>query len=399
MRKLISVFLALFLCFAVMPVFADEFERGADGEIEVPFVEPVWVDTDIVFTDDNEEPGQEDAPLPAAFSSGIVTYGEDGSVFITITATGDVTIGRNVKSSGKSIFQKELEKQNNDINFIFRNVRGIFENDSLTIVNFEGVLAENYSIPGRKQNNDFLFLAPVSYASVLPDNGVEMAAIENNHIGDFGEAGTQSTRDALDAVGVLWADSTHSAVYEIAGIRMIVFAYQTLNQPYTSDELAGMVREEIARVRDEYDLVIVYYHWGDELDYTPKDNQVKLGRATVDAGADLVLGSHSHRINPIECYQGKYIVYSLANCSFAGNNKPSDMYTFIFQNRFRFKNGRILQSSFRIIPCRISSRRDYNDFCITPLTEQTNIDTVINTMKQAGKKLTYAVESYPLDWE
>ena len=399
MKKLISVFLALFFCFAVMPVFAEEFERGTDGEIEVPFIEPIWMDTDIGSAADHEEPGQEEAALPAAFSSGVVTYGEDGSIFITITATGDVTIGRNVKSSGKSIFQKELEKQNNDINFIFRNVRGIFENDSLTIVNFEGVLAENYSIPPRKQNNDFLFLAPVSYASVLPDNGVEMAAIENNHIGDFGEDGTQSTRDALDSVGILWADSTHSASYEIAGIRVIVFAYQTLNQPYTSDELAGMVREEIARVWDEYDLVIVYYHWGDELDYAPKDNQVRLGRATVDAGADLVLGSHSHRINPIECYQGKYIVYSLANCSFAGNNKPSDMYTFIFQNRFRFKNGRILQSSFRIIPCRISSRRDYNDFCITPLTEQTNIDTVINTMKQAGKKLTYAVESYPLDWE
>ncbi len=399
MQKLIVVFLALFFCFAAVSAAADEYERGADGEIEVPFIEPVWRQEGDGGAAGDDEPAQEDVPLPAALTSGIVTYGEDGSIFITITACGDVTIGRNVKSSGKSIFQKELEKQNNDINFIFRNVRGIFENDSLTIVNFEGVLAENYSIPSRKQNNDFLFLAPVSYASVLPDNGVEMAAIENNHIGDFGEAGTQSTRDALDQAGVLWADSTHAASYEIAGIRVILFAYQTLNQPYTSDELAVMVREEIARVREDYDLVVVYYHWGDELDYTPKDNQVKLGRATVDAGADLVLGSHSHRINPIECYQGKYIVYSLANCSFAGNNKPSDMYTFIFQNRFRFKNGKILQSSFRIIPCRISSRRDYNDFAITPLTEQTNIDTVINTMKQAGKKLTYAVESYPLDWE
>ena len=397
MKKRTIVFLALFFCLAAMPVFAEELERGADGEIEVPFIEPVWAWTD--SSGSEEEPGQEEVALPAAFSSGKVTYGEDGSIFITITAVGDVTIGRNVKSGGKSIFQKELEKQNNDVNFIFRNVREIFENDSLTIVNFEGVLAEKYTIPTRKQNNDFLFLAPVSYASVLPDNGVEIAAIENNHIGDFGEAGTQSTRDALDSVGVLWADSTHSAAYEIAGIRVIVFAYQTLNQPYTSDELAVMVKEQIAQVRDEYDLVIVYYHWGDELDYSPKDNQVKLGRATIDAGADIVLGSHSHRINPIECYQGKYIVYSLANCSFAGNNKPSDMYTFIFQNRFRFRNGRILQSSFRIIPCRISSRRDYNDFAITPLTEQTNIDTVINTMKQAGKKLTYAVESYPLDWE
>ncbi len=395
MKKLLTVLAALLLCPALFCTGSAYAEEGGSGEEETHFYEPVWT---------VEVPGAEASPeaaeaTPAPGADAKVILNEDGSVLVTITAAGDVTIGRNVKSSGKSIFQKELEKQDNDINFIFRNIRDVFEDDSLTIVNFEGVLADDYTIPSKKQNNDFLFIAPTTYASVLPDNGIEMAAIENNHIGDFGEDGTKSTRDSLSSAGILWADSTHFASYEVSGIRVALFAYQTLNQPYTSDELAVMVAEEIAKIRGEYDLVIVYYHWGNELDYTPRDNQVKLGRATVDAGADIVLGSHSHRINPIEFYNGKYIVYSLANCSFAGNNKPSDMYTFIFQNRFRFKNGSIIQSSFRIIPCRISSRKDYNDFAITPLTEQTNIDTVINTMKQAGKNLKYAVESYPLDWE
>ncbi len=393
MKKHLSVLIALLfvsVCFLCVG-FA---ETAEDGEEEVHFSEPVWA----VNTPAQAEEDEPDIDIETG-SDGKVIVNEDGSVIVTITAVGDVTIGRNVKSSGKSIFQKELEKQDNDINFIFRNVKDIFEDDSLTIVNFEGVLADEYAIPSKKQSNDFLFLAPVSYASVLPDNGIEMAAIENNHIADFGEEGTQSTRNALDAAGVRWADSTRSAVYEISGIRIILFAYQTLNQPYTSEELAVIVADEIAAVREKYDLVIVYYHWGNELDYTPRDNQIMLGRATVDAGADIVLGSHSHRINPIEYYNGKYIVYSLANCSFAGNNKPSDMYTFIFQNRFRFKNGAVIQSSFRIIPCRISSRKDYNDFAITPLTEQTNIDTVINTLKQAGKKMEYVVDSYPLDWE
>ena len=75
------------------------------------------------------------------------------------------------------------------------------------------------------------------------------------------------------------------------------------------------------------------------------------------------------------------------------------MYTFIFQTRFKIKDGEILQNAFRIIPCRISSRKDYNDFTITPLKEITNIDTVINTMISSGKKLEYAVKSYPLEWE
>ena len=403
MKKLLTGFIALLLCPAILFGCAALAESGKDEE-EIYFDEPVWFPTEVpaeASPAGAEQTAPAATPTPAP-APGRAIVNEDGSVIVTITAAGDVTIGRNVKASGKSIFQKELEKQGNDINFIFRNIRQVFENDSLTIVNFEGVLADKYSIPSKKQENSFLFQAPVSYVSVLPDNGIEMVTIENNHIGDFGEAGIQSTRDALDSAGILWADSTHRTVYEIAGIRIFLLAYQTLNQRYSSDTLAEIVAKEIAAIREQYTentLIVVYYHWGVELDYSPRDNQVSLGRKTIDAGADLVLGSHSHRINPIEYYNGKYIVYSLANCSFAGNNKPSDMFTFLYQGRFRFKNGSILQSSFRIIPCRISSRRDYNDFAITPLTEQTHIDTVINTMKEAGRRLTYAVDSYPLDWE
>lgn len=323
----------------------------------------------------------------------------DGSVILTLTAVGDVTIGRNVQHSGTSIFEKELKKQDNDINFIFKNVKDIFENDDVTIANFEGVLADDYSIPSEKRENSYLFLGPTSYGQVLPDNSVEMVTIENNHIGDFGKDGIESTAQVMEENGVAWANMEHMAVYEAQGLQIALLAYQTLNQPFTSEELKYIVADDIEEAKKTSDLVVIYFHWGNELDYAPRSNQVMLGRAAIDAGADLVLGSHSHRINPIECYEGRYIVYSLANCSFAGNNKPSDMYTFIFQTQFKVKDGEILKNNFRIIPCRISSRKDYNDFAITPLTETTNIDTVINTLKSAGKDLEYAVESYPLDWE
>ena len=144
--------------------------------------------------------------------------------------------------------------------------------------------------------------------------------------------------------------------------------------------------------------MIVSYHWGDELDYYPNNNQVRLGRATVDAGADLVIGHHSHRINPIEYYNGKYICYSLANFSFAGNNKPNDMSSFIFQVRMRVKDGVAASDAFKIIPIRISARTDYNDFAPTPYTKETNIEAVIKTLKSNGKKLEYAVPDYPLKW-
>ena len=112
-----------------------------------------------------------------------------------------------------------------------------------------------------------------------------------------------------------------------------------------------------------------------------------------------MVGHHSHRINPIEQYNGKYIVYSVGNFSFAGNNKPDDMSTFIFQTRFRIKDGEIIANPFRIIPCRISSKTDYNDFAPTPYTEELQQNNVISIMLKNSKKLEYAVSNYPLDWE
>ena len=92
-----------------------------------------------------------------------------------------------------------------------------------------------------------------------------------------------------------------------------------------------------------------------------------------------MVGHHSHRINPIEEYNGKYIVYSLANFAFAGNTKPSDMSTFIFQIKFRVKDGEVTTpDGFIIIPARISSNTSYNDFIITPYTKRESIDSVVS---------------------
>ena len=74
------------------------------------------------------------------------------------------------------------------------------------------------------------------------------------------------------------------------------------------------------------------------------------------------------------------------------------MASFIFQVRLRVKNGTATSDSFKIIPIRISSRTDYNDFAPTPYVKAPNIEAVIKTLKSNGKKLQYAVEEYPLKW-
>lgn len=327
-------------------------------------------------------------------------YEEDGSILVTISATGDVTIGGDVRKSGKSLFDKQLDKQEGDITFPFRNVKDIFNQDDLTIVNFEGTLT-TAPINREKKDNAFLFSAPPEYAAMFDASGVEAVSLENNHVMDHGEQGYADTCAALDGAGILYSGHLGSSIYTTqTGIQIGMLSYQTFNGKYP--EIYENMPGDIQALRDAgCQIVVVSYHWGEEKDYAPNERQVPLGRATIDAGADLVLGHHSHRINPIEYYKGKYICYSLGNFSFAGNGKPSDMDTFIFQQRIRVKpDGTTEDAGMRIIPSRISSVAKSNDFMPTPF-EAGGEDAlrIAGKLVDLGKNLEYALDYYPLDWE
>lgn len=336
-----------------------------------------------------EPAGQEEVtPNPATYTQA------DGSVLITISAAGDTTFVGNGDGARASLFDRELQKQDGDLAFVTNNVREILQEDDLTIVNFETNLT---NAPVYKKNNEFVFSAPREYVEVLTHGSIEAVAYENNHMMDYGQTGVDDTRQALTEAGIVWSSEDQPGRTVVNGVRVTMLAYQTFNGNYP--RLFDKVPQDIAKARMDSDIIIVSFHWGAEKDYAPNSNQQKLGRLTIDAGADLVLGHHSHRINPIEYYNGRYIVYSLANFSFSGNSKPSDMSSFIFQVRFAVKDGMAQSQAFRIVPMRISSKTDYNDFVPTPFTDQRLVDNVINVLKSNGRNLKYAVEHYPVDWE
>ena len=327
---------------------------------------------------------------------------EDGSVIVTISATGDVTIGGDTRKSGKSIFDKQLEKEPSGLSFPMENVADLFAADDMTIVNFEGTLTTTKSAT----SNTYSFAAPPEYVQVLTSGNIEAVSLENNHIMDHGETGYADTCQTLENNGIVYSGHLGSAIYTTdTGVSIGMLSYQTFNGNYPA--IYNAIEGDIAALRSAgCQLVIVSYHWGEEKDYLPNERQVPLGRATIDAGADLVIGHHSHRINPIEEYNGKYICYSLGNFSFAGNIKPDDMDTFIFQQRFRvYPDGRVDNEGFRIVPCSISSQESVNDFKPTP-KEGEAAQAVVDRLLELGAKLekTYkstgvtAVESYPTQW-
>ena len=390
MRKLLPFLLALMML--LCPALAEEEEEEWSLEDSLAGLDQSLLGD--IFINVEEAINVETGEKPVSI------YEEDGSILITITGTGDFTVGGDSRKS-VNIWDTELKKHDGDYHFAMKNIRDVLLADDLTIVNFEGTLTESTYIPSSKKNNDFLFSAPPEYATMLSENGVEAVALENNHTLDHGEEAYAETQSHLSNAGIVWSGGGELGVIEVKGIQIAMLSYLCIDR---YDQLWDTVPADIAAAKAQYPLVIVNFHWGNELMYYPTDNQIKMGRLAVDSGADLVLGHHSHRIQPIEYYNGVYICYSLGNFCFAGNSKPSDMTSYLFQTRFRVRGEgeeqEISNEGFIIIPIRISSRADKNDFIPTVLTKESTIDSIMNTLKENGRKhCEYAVEEYPLTWE
>jgi len=329
-------------------------------------------------------------------------YESDGSTIITVTCTGDLTIGGD-NYHRKDIFTPELKKHDYDVNFTMANVRDIFEQDDMTLVNFEGTFTETKYVPDSKRDNQFLFNISPTYVNVLTDNSIEAVSLENNHVMDHGEEGYEETKETLRNAGVVYSNSEEIGIYDAKGIQIAMLSYNCLDRydkPVGSyANLYDKVAADIQETKKVYPIVIVSFHWGKEKYYYPTENQIRMGRLAVDSGADLVVGHHSHRRNAIEQYNGVYICYSLGNFCFAGNDRPSDMTSFIFQTRFRMsKTGDISNTGFRIIPITISSIQKKNNFVPTPITDDTKLDQFLTSLKNSSADLLYGVAEYPLEW-
>lgn len=246
--------------------------------------------------------------------------------------------------------------------YFLKNVRSIFEEDDLTIVNMEGTLTKETT----RVDKQFAFKGDPDYVKILSSSSVEAANVANNHSHDYGEKSFQDTVQTLEENGIKSFGYDDVAVLEVKGIRVGMFGIYELD-----DHLKRIpqVKRDIAKLKDQNaDIIVAVFHWSNELVTVPDENQVTLAHLAIDEGADVVVGHHPHVVQGIDEYKGKIIAYSLGNFCFGGNTHPTEMDTFIFQQKFILDGKRnITNSEYKVIPCRVSSETTYNNYQPTPL--------------------------------
>ncbi|MEE0136035.1 CapA family protein [Blautia stercoris] len=309
------------------------------------------------------------------------TKRKNKTVSFTISAVGDCTFGTDENFAYEGSMPAKYDEVG-DFNYFFENVKSVFEEDDLTIVNFEGTLTDSTI----REDKQFAFKADKSYAEILTDGFVEAANLANNHSKDYGEQSYNDTMDALDEAGITNFGYDRVAIKKVKGIKVgLVGTYVLADGLGVKDSMEKNIQD----LKDEgAQVIIASFHWGEEKAEYPNDVQVELAHAAIDAGADLVLGHHPHVLQGIEQYKGKNIVYSLGNFCFGGNMYPSDMDTMIFQQTFTLKGGKLQEDNVtNIIPCSISSVEDYNNYQPTPAAGEKETE-ILNKITQRSQGLS-----------
>lgn len=336
--------------------------------------------------DITETPEPTEAPTPEPTSTPEPTPSPEPTpevVEILLSAAGDVTLGNTHLQGYDGTFRKEYDVQNNP-GYFFENVKSIFEEDDMTIVNFEGVL----TLHDERVEKAFNLKGDPEYIQILTEGSVEAVSFGNNHRMDYGQRGSDDTVELFKQAGIAYAYDEFVGIYEVKGLKV---GFVSVNEVYDGEAVESFLEEGIKSLQDEgVDLIIACCHWGIETHHYIEDYQEELGKKCIDWGADLVLGHHPHVLQGIEKYKDRYIVYSLGNFCFGGNKNPKKKETMIFQKTFTFVDGELqLDDNIKIIPCYITSVKNRNNFQPTPAEgkdAQKIIDHVNDYSKSFGIK-------------
>lgn len=286
--------------------------------------------------------GAETAGEDGSISENAATAGENGSISddtetaanadnpkdsgnTTIILTGDVLFANAFKAAYdaggiEKVVSPELLEQLNEADIL--------------MVNNEFPFSDRGEPMADKQ---FTFRCSPSYVKALNEMGVDIVSLANNHTLDYGREALSDTFQALDGAGILYGgagDSTARAkevqVVEVNGKRYGFIAVSRVvpsvdwkienGTPgmFTCYDVAALI-EVIKEAKQTCDFVTVFPHWGTEYSEQPNTVQRELAKQCMDAGADLIVGAHTHCLEGIQFMDGKPVFYSLGNFIFGQN--------------------------------------------------------------------------------
>ena len=342
---------------AVTATPTEEVTEAPTEEVTEPATEePTEVPTEAPTEEATEAPIEEPAEEPTEEATEETEPTVPGTESFLLTFVGNCTLGGDPTDKSSASFVNVVGE---DYGYPFRNVETYFKYDEFTFLTLEGVLADS----GDATQAGYAFRGPASYAKILSTGGVEMVSLANDHTDDFGTAGYDSTKSALDAESIAYAEKDSYLVYTTEnGLKLGIYAVSGKLDRWDMQKAINQMNREGA------DLIIVTFHWTEDAAYAPNMVQINAAHTAIDNGADMVIGTNPQYLQGIEYYKHGLICYSLGNFSYGGAKWPKDTDTVIFQQEvLRDADGNVSLGDGIFIPCSMTSAESGNNFQPIPL--------------------------------
>lgn len=237
-----------------------------------------------------------------------------------IVAGGDILFDRGVRAA--------LATQD-DPAFLFSGIAADVRAADLALANLECTLVDSGAAPVAKQ---FVFRGDPRMATTLSGVGFDALNLANNHTTDFGRGSLLETTQHLTDAGIvpIGAGRTRALAFmprymNASGRRVALLGFVDMrveglapldDEPTPASGDTTALFQSVKQAKQEADLVIVMLHWGYEYDVVPSWRQRELAARLAAVGADLILGSHPHVLQPIERIGRAIVCYSLGNLIF-----------------------------------------------------------------------------------
>jgi len=224
---------------------------------------------------------------------------------VSILFVGDIMLDRAIR----------IRINERGFDYLFDDINSIFQNNDLVIGNLEGTITSNNSI-AISNNQIFRFTFATSTTASLKNVGFSGFNLANNHTLDFYQAGFEETKKNLGKVELFSFGhplNNQSLSYK-TGIKSENICFVGYHSLYSTSTVS--VINEIKNIKPVCSYLVVFAHWGAEYEDFESEEDRVFAHSFIDNGADLIIGSHPHVIQPLEIYKNRAIFYSLGNFIF-----------------------------------------------------------------------------------
>lgn len=304
-------------------------------------------------------------------------------------------------------FYDAIDKKGYDESKYFGLIKHYFEEDDLSIGNMEVVIGNDDL---KSSGTGYNFCAPESIGDLVSTLDFEVLSTANNHSYDRGIDGINSTIDYFKNKTDILTVGTYKSkeernknhILEINNIKFgflsytlgtnqkvpseyrdLIGLYRDPDTKQITEEYKTLMKDEISNLKRDVDVVIVLIHWGKEFTNSANNEQKTMAKFLNEQGVDIVVGSHSHSIQPIEWVGDEHktlVYYSLGNFVSADDDisrtgeKFDNAYQFGLLSQLEVikDNGKITISNVKSEAIINYFDTDMNNFKLIPLSKYTS---------------------------